>query len=334
MTTYFSLHDFVRVAKEHPKAKGWRISMTDIQIQRNDTTSAMVIDTNTARLYIETIDTELRVYIINDNYTAWEIQEQLRGLNPESIPCFEKVLNATIIHPSLEYGRVDDTIIDETNHYIKNAIASLFIELAQLGVNGQLQAFKEILETSIIETDTIEDARACVKRYNGKSVTLREITRWSAPNDMFPVASTINIIKELNKLMDTWETPYFSTIGYKRAYARFQMGLVELAQRELSLPEMNYYLTGATKDDITTTESTFSDDFRQSAFHTDTNPYLNDTISLMRELDESFLSELAEKRKSSIIVIEPNKLTTRIENDVQNGEYKISIKATVPESSW
>ena len=328
MTTYFSLHDFVRVAKEHPKAKGWRISMTDIQIQRNDTTSAMVIDTSTARLYIETIDTELRVYIINDNYTTWEIQEQLRGLNPESIPCFEKVLNATIIHPSLEYGRVDDTIIDETNHYIKNAIASLFIELAQLGVNGQLQAFKEILETSIIETDTIEDARACVKRYNGKSVTLREIARWSALNDMFPVASTINIINELNKLKGTWG------YGYKQAYARFQMGLVELAQRELSLPEMNYYLTGATKNDITTTESTFSDDFRQSSLYTDTNPYLNDTISLMRELDESFLSELAEKRKGSIIVIEPNKLTTRIENDVQNGKYKISIKATVPESSW
>ena len=329
MTTYFSLHDFVSTAKEHPSAKEWRISMTDVLINRNDTSSAMVIDDGNARLFISTIDTELEVYIIDEGYTAWEIRNHPNHENPESIPGFEQVLKATVLHPSLVYGHIDDTITTETNNYIKNAITSVFTELRYLGNSGQLRVFKEILETAIIEADTIEYARASVKRYSGKSVTLRELPRWSAINDMFPVASTISIIKELHKLKDT------RGYNYAQAYARFQMGLVELAQRELSLPEMNFFLTGETDSyDILTTESTFTRDFYNCRINTDSNPYLDDTLSLIRDMEDSFLDEIAEIRKGSVIVIEPNKITPGIENDVNAGNYKIAIKANVPVSPW
>ena len=57
MTTYFSLHDFVRTAKEHPKAKGWRISMTDVHIDRAYRyTSAIVIDDGDTRVPVSPWD--------------------------------------------------------------------------------------------------------------------------------------------------------------------------------------------------------------------------------------------------------------------------------------
>ena len=328
MTTYFSLHDFVSTAKEHPSAKGWRISMTDVPINRNDTLSAMVIDDGDARLFISTIDTELEVYIIDEGYTAWEIRNHPNHENPESIPGFEQVLKATVLHPSLVYGHIDDTITTETNNYIKNAITSVFTELRYLGNSGQLRVFKEILESSIIDADTVEDARARVKRYSGKGVRLRELALGVAPNDIFPVASATTIIKELNKIMDS------RGYNYAGAHARFQMGLVELAQRELSLSEMNFFLNGRIENDITTTESSFSQEFRDSSINTDGNRYLNDTLSLMRDLEDSFLDKIAEERRDSVIIIEPNKITPGVHNDVNAGEYKIVIKANVPVSPW
>ena len=328
MTTYFSLHDFVRTAKEHPKTKGWRISMTDVHIDRAYRyTSVIVIDNGDARLFISTIDTELKVYTIDEGYTAWEIRNHPNHENPESIPGFEQVLTATIIHPSPEYGDIDDIITTETNNYIKNTIASVFTELRYLGNSGQLRVFKEILESSIIDADTVEDARARVKRYSGKGVRLRELVIGVVPDDMFPVASTISIIKELHKLKNTWG------YSYSKAHARFQMGLVELAQRELSLQEMNFFLNGRIENDITTTESSFLQEFRQSSIDSDTNPYSYDT-SLIRDLEESFLDKIAEERRDSVIIIEPNKITPGIENDVNAGEYKIAIKANVPVSPW
>ena len=301
--------------------------MADVYVHRNDESDVMVYDENNGefRLFISTIDTTLEIYTLNGEYTAREIRNQLQT---HENPDVEPVLKATIIHPSLEYGQIDQLIIDETNHYVKNAIASLFTELGGLGENEQLQVFKEILDSSIIEEDTIEDARARVKRYSGKSVRLRECSLW-APNDIFPVASTISIIKELSKIMGT--RGYNS---YNKAYARFQMGLVELAQRELSLQEMNFFLNGRIENDITTTESTFSPAFRQSDIDTNENPYLNDTLPLIHNLEESFLGKIAEERSGNVIIVEPNKINREIQNDVNAGYYEITIKAKVPVSSW
>ena len=121
---------------------------------------------------------------------------------------------------------------------------------------------------------------------------------------------------------------------YNRAYARFQMGLVELAQRELSLPEMNFFLTGETDSyDILTSQSTFTRAFRECSLNTPENPYLNDTLSLIRDMEKLFLNKIAAQRSGSVIVIEPNKITAGIRNDVNAGEYEIAIKANVP-VSW
>ena len=122
--------------------------------------------------------------------------------------------------------------------------------------------------------------------------------------------------------------------SYNQAYARFQMGLVELAQRELSLPEMSYFLIYTTEIDITTTESTFSPAFRQSDIDTNENPYLNDTLPLIHNLEESFLGKIAEERSGNVIIVEPNKINREIQNDVNAGYYEITIKAKVPVSSW
>ena len=127
--------------------------MADVYVHRNDKSDVTVFDENNGefRLFISTIDTTLEIYTLNGEYTAREIRNQLQT---HENPDVEPVLKATIIHPSLEYEQIDQLIIDETNHYVKNAIASLFTELGGLGENEQLQVFKEILDSSIIEEDT------------------------------------------------------------------------------------------------------------------------------------------------------------------------------------
>ena len=330
MTTYFSLHNLATVAKEHPETKGWRISMTDVDMGTEGDQFGTILEYSVCKAVISTDNTRLQVFVVDEHlrYSNWEMIQQLRDhINPNAITGLNLLFEAQIIPPSDDYGDIDDYIIKTMNHYIKNALASLYRELPV--DSRQNDIFKEILEASAIEADTADSARELITHYSGKSVTLREIHRWEYLYDVFPIASTINIIKELKKLTET------RGYGHQVGYARYYMGLIELAQRDLSIQEMNCFLKYELDDtDISVTQSTFAHGFRNSSIDTCDNRYVIATETHIQELEEKFLERMAEERRGSVLVIEPSKITPKIRSDVNSGDYQIAIKASVTPSLW
>ena len=326
MTTYFSLHNLATVAKEHPETKEWRISMTDVDMSTEGDQFGIILEYLVCKAVISTNNTRLQVFVVDEHlrYLNWEMIQQLRDhINPNDITGLNLLFEAQIIPPSDYYGDNDGYIMLTMNRYIKNALASLYRELPV--DSRQNDIFKEILEASAIEADTVDSARELITHYSGKSVTLRGI--WGV-DDVFPIASTINIIKELKKLTETRQYNY-------QGYARYYMGLIELAQRDLSIQEMNCFLKYELDDtDISTTESTFAHGFRNSSINNDNNRYVIATETLIQALEEKFLERMAEERGGSVLVIEPRKITPKVRSDVNSGNYQIAIKASVTPSSW
>ena len=326
MTTYFSLHNLATVAKEHPETKGWRISMTDVDMSTEGDQFGIILEYSVCKAVISTNNTRLQVFVVDEHlrYLNWEMIQQLRDhINPNDITGLNLLFEAQIIPPSDYYGDNDDYIMLTMNRYIKNALASLYRELpVDSRQNG---IFKEILEASAIEADTVDSARELITHYSGKRVTLRGI--WGV-GDVFPIASTINIIKELKKLTETSQYNH-------QGYARYYMGLIELAQRDLSIQEMNCFLKYELDDtDISVTQSTFAHGFRNSSINNGDNRYVIATETLIQALEEKFLERMAEERGGSVLVIEPRKITPKVRSDVNSGNYQIAIKASVTPSSW